>query len=721
MIGTIKHISNLPNSRYTAGTFSEFIQWLDKQPYFQFDIETTVQKWWPDFKIISMQFGSCTSNRVQWFIQWSELTDVQRAIIKKYLQDKHRCKLIHNAAFEYVVCRFHGIIIENVYDTMIAEKVLMGGLEIENYALADISYKYLRILMDKSLQMSFGDNIITDEKILYGITDVAYLDTIRSIQLMESHVKNLDNVIGLENDAVLAFSDITFNGMKLDKEKWRENERLAWPLVHAAEEKINKWISTPPFHEYCLQKGYISDTDRSTINYNSHQQKAELLRLIFPDLPGASMGVLKGYIRDRGTTLDPEQLDILDSLMHKETTVLNKYLLKHHRQYLLDNEYIIPAGKVTINWNSWQQVLPMVQLVLPRLKSLGEDERNKFSHPILTDLEKYKQALKLVNEMGEEWINNYVSEDGYVRTNFNQIVSTGRCSSSNPNMQNITVDELVGTRYRNAFVCDAGWSFVDSDYVSQELVIIAYISKDPVWMEAIEKGWDLHSIAAELVYKQKWKDAAESDCAYYAKKEKCNCKKHKIMRYDCKTINFGLAYGMSEIKLSGELGITVKEALQLTAEYFRAFPAIKRTLEFLGNFGLQNGYIQTLAPFYRKRWFPYWKEWRNYVDAHIMGVKYIPTLGEIERASKNHPIQGSSADIAKCAMVLVREYIRDHDLWDDIRLCAQVHDQVTTIARDTIKEQWKDTFDLLMKDAGRIVIPTGILRADTNITPVWTK
>lgn len=193
------------------------------------------------------------------------------------------------------------------------------------------------------------------------------------------------------------------------------------------------------------------------------------------------------------------------------------------------------------------------------------------------------------------------------------------------------------------------------------------------------------------------------------------------MRSGCKTINFGLAYGMSEIKLSGELGITVKEAMQLINDYFSTFPLIGRTLEFLGRFGLQNGYIMTLAPFFRKRWFSYWREWKNYVEPHILGIKYVPALGEIERAAKNQPIQGSSADITKVAMVLVREYIREHNLWDTVRLCAQVHDQVTTIARDEYREQWKIIFDQLMQDAARVVIPTGILRADTNITATWTK
>lgn len=721
MKGKIFHITNHKNSIHESGTFEQFRKWLFSQRYVQFDIETTVSEWWNEYKIISMQFGSCTSDRVQWFLQYSELSEEQIGIIREYLQNQLTVKLIHNAAFEYIVCRFHGIIIENVYDTMLVEKILLGGIENENYALADISWKYLRIVMDKSLQMSFGDNTITDAKIEYGITDVAYLDVIRSLQIADAQVKNLINVVALENEAVLAFSDITYNGMKLDIEKWRENERLARPLVQSAKETLDKWLTCEPFHTFAKKVGYISDTDRSTINYNSHIQKGELLALLYPGILGGSAGVVKAYLRDNATAIPLDYFDALQRSLSKDFTGINTLLIMHHRDYLVEHGYLLPAGISTINWNSTDQVLPLAQLVEPRLKDLSEESRNKCTHPILKDLEKYKQALKLINDLGESYITKHVGPDGYVRTNFNQIVSTGRCSSSRPNMQNITVDELVGTRYRNAFVCDSDEEFVDSDYVSQELVIIAYISKDPVWMEAIANGWDLHSIAAELVYKSKWKAAAESSCEYYKNKQKCSCKRHKIMRNGCKSINFGLAYGMTEIKLAGELGISVKEAMALIKEYFSAFPSIRATLEFLGNFGLQNGYIMTLAPFFRKRWFPYWSQWRNYIEPHMMGVKYVPTLGEIERASKNAPIQGSSADITKCAMVLIRNHIRDNNLWDMIKLRAQVHDQVTTTSKKTMSKEWRSTMDQLMVEAAKIVIPTGILKAETNITPYWTK
>lgn len=734
MIGTIKFIADVQQSQYYRGTWNEFKAWFVKQTMYQLDIETNVVDKWNEYRLISIQFGSCTGERIQWFIQWSELSAEQREEMKSMLEDMTKLKLIHNAKFEYIVLRFHDIIIDNVYDTMLAEKVLKGGLEIADYALADISYKYLRIIMDKSEQTNFGDNIINDKKILYGVTDVAYLDVIRKIQISEALTQGLINVFALEMDAVFAFSDITYNGMKLDQDKWRDNIRLAEPLVAESLTKMNKWLEHDHIITVAHDLGYISNVDRITVNYSTqHQIKSELLKLIFPDIVGGTKPIITKYIRDNGKVLESSKLNILMECIEKNHTSFQTYLLEHHRDYLIAQGYLIPAGTSTINWNSTDQVLPIVRCVVPKITSLGEDERNKFSHKILDDLTEYKERLKLINDLGEEFIRKYVDSDGMVRTNFNQIVSTGRVSSSRPNMQNIIVKEFVGTRYRNAFVPHAeGWSFVSSDYISQELVLIAYLSKEPAWLEALQQGKDLHSVLAEIVYGTKWKDAADPDCNYYKmvvnaagelemNKHKCDCKKHKPLRYDVKTVNFLLAYGGTEYKLSGELDISLKEAKALMELYFSKLPLVSRLFKFLAKFTLDKGYAMTMYPFNRKRWFQYWRENRPYIQEHLEDIRYNKTLGEIQKAGMNHPIQGTSADITKVAMVLVRQYIRDNDLWHKIRLVAQVHDQIDTNCTDDIKDEWKLKLDELMCDAGKVVIPSGLLRADTNITANWTK
>jgi DNA polymerase I-like protein with 3'-5' exonuclease and polymerase domains len=736
MIGQIFHYSKCEDSSYTPCTVSQCLSWLSVQKEYQLDIETDGSNGteWGNQHIISVQFGSTTGPDTQWFLQWSELSDGEKAQLKEILERPFPLKLAHNARFEYIVFRFHGIRITNWWDTMLADKVLTGGLETQEYGLADISYKYLRIFMDKSLQTSFGDNTITHAKLTYAVTDVAYLATIKRMQMQTMEENNLSRVMALEMEALPAFSEITYNGMRLDQEKWRENIKLAEPVIQAAYDKMNTWLTHESFAFMAYDLGYISDSDRVEINWKSWHQKSQLLMEHFgdrvdgegvfhPGIAGGTKTIVKAYISKMGRILSQEDMWALVSFQEGKTEEFQTLMLTHHREWLIEQGFLIPAGQSTINWNSGDQVLPLMKCVEPKLKGLSADDVAKTRHPALRDLQAYREALKLTTTYGERFIREHVNQDGNVRANINQIMSTGRISNYSPNLQNVVVTELVGTRYRNAFVIDRpGDVFVDSDYVSQELTIIAYVSQDPVWLECLRKGEDLHSVCAELIYKKKWKDAASPGCQYYEHgHQKCSCKGHKKMRSSIKAINFGLAYGMTEYKLSGELGISLAEALALINEYFRTFPKIRARLEFYGKFGLQRGYIQTLAPFFRKRWFPNWYENRAFVDGHLLGIKPVSALGEIERASKNMPIQGSSADIVKVAMIMVYNYIFDNGYGEDIRIRAQVHDQITTTCQEGTSSWWKVTLNLLMEGAAKVVIPSGLLKAETNISSCWTK
>jgi DNA polymerase-1 len=178
---------------------------------------------------------------------------------------------------------------------------------------------------------------------------------------------------------------------------------------------------------------------------------------------------------------------------------------------------------------------------------------------------------------------------------------------------------------------------------------------------------------------------------------------------------------MSQFKLAATLKCSVKEAEKLIDDYFKQFPQIKRTLAQFGRFGVQNGYTQTLSPFFRKRWFPTWEFYKSSVDIHLSGVEHNTALGRIERQSKNHPIQGSGADIIKLAMWLTYKYIRDNKLTDKVHILLNVHDQLTTACTEDLGEWWKDKLDELMCQAAKKVIPSGLLKAETNISTVWTK
>lgn len=712
--------------RYTRGDWNVFYDWLVSQSEVEFDIETTVSDWWCDKKLITVQFGN---GLTQWVLQWSALTDKQKLFIKQALEAPSLCKLIHNALFECTVMLFHEIRLINVYDTMLAEMVLQGGEHNIGYSLADLCFKRLDIELDKSQQLLFGDNILTPEKVVYAAQDVRYLSPLRkhiSDNAIELGYDTFSKVVDLENSIVPAFAEMVYHGMEVDQKWWLDLVRNAEPLVAAAQVKLNHWLTQEPFASVALALGYVAPNDRVLLNWNSPKQKALLFQELYPNLPGTTKAILSKW---QSTQLKNQQFvpSWLPFYLDGDFSEVTKEVALNHRDWLITKELLIPAGTPTINWNSIAQALPIIQTV-EKVKDLSAESLGRTSHEIVKDYEEYKDTSKLLSAFGEEWLKKYVEPDGKVRTSFRQVLTTGRISSSAPNMQQIPAKESVGTKYRNAFIPPANWKFVSSDYISQELINIAYLSKDPVWMEALSKGQDLHSIAAEMVFGRKWKDAAEKDCAFYVTSEqgeparqKCSCKRHKHMRNGVKTINFGLAYGMSEFKLSSTLRIPVPEAKQLIVDYFKAFPGIGKLLDFLGKFGVQKGYIQTIYPLYRRRWFPNWKFYTRFVDAHLMEAQYHSGLGEIERASKNQPIQGTGADTMKMAIRLVYEYIHKHQLSDKVHMIMQVHDQLDCVVTEEYAEQWSQLQTKLLEEAALTFIPTGILKADTTITSRWSK
>ena len=153
--------------------------------------------------------------------------------------------------------------------------------------------------------------------------------------------------------------------------------------------------------------------------------------------------------------------------------------------------------KIDVKWTSPKQVLEVFQTLVPDLDDVNGKNMYKyrFKHEIIDTYIQYKEAMKLCTSYGQSFLKN-LSADNKIHTNFHQILDTGRVSSSKPNMQQIPADN----KYRNCFVAPKGWSYVSADYSSQELNVIAFGSKDPVWLEALEEGQDLHSTCAELVY-----------------------------------------------------------------------------------------------------------------------------------------------------------------------------------------------------------------------------
>ncbi len=355
--------------------------------------------------------------------------------------------------------------------------------------------------------------------------------------------------------------------------------------------------------------------------------------------------------------------------------------------------------KIDIKWSSPTQVLQVFKEYGLDIEKVNAFELSRHKNKaFVTKYLRYKEKQKVVSTYGKSFL-KYVMKDGKVRTSFWQILNTGRVSSgmksdNKPNMQNIPADN----KFRNCFKARDGYSLVSVDYSGQELGIIASGSKDPVWMKARKEEADLHSICADMVFKDKWRQADADE--------------KKKLRTMIKTINFGLAYGMSKFKLSDTLQISVDEAEALIKQYFTEFPKIGGFLNILGDYGKQHGHIRTFKPYRRIRWF---ENWRN----NMSPKKDFKELGAIERASKNTPIQGTGADMIKLAMVKIRDHINETQF--PAHIVTQVHDEIGVEVRDDVAEEWASIQCKLMREAGETIIPDFPMGVDYTITKEWSK
>ena len=629
MITLVTQTTSLSDS-YKLGTIQDVVDYCHNKEVLGVDTETEGF----DFtckKMIMFQIG----DEHQQFVIDTRFIDISP--LKNILESPAITKIFHNAKFDYkFIKKWADIECEGVYDTFLVERILSCGRHI-GYGLKDLCKRYLNVELNKEIRNQFiglSGQAYRDDQIVYGAKDVEYLCKLRKLQLPKIEEFKLQRVVELENRAVLAFSDIEYNGINIDRD--------AWEVIARASEQ--------------------------------------------------------------------EALDMREELDNMVQVVpeLSCFVLSHVQGDLFTPQEEL--RKVGVKWTSPTQVLKVFQKLVPDLEDVNGKKMYKYrrKHKIIDLYVKYKEKMKLATSYGNDFF-KFVSSDGKIHTQFNQILDTGRVASKKPNMQQIPADN----KFRNCFLAPDGWCFVSSDYSSQELNVIAFGSRDPVWIKALQQGQDLHSVCADLVYGQEWIDAAEDDCSYMKNKSKCKCPKHAKLRTNVKTINFGLAYGMGPHKLADTLDINTKAAEALINKYFDAFPAIGGFLNKLGSFGKKYGYIKTFPPYNRRRWFPTWYP-RIYQDK-----SQSFELGSIERASKNTPIQGASADMTKKALILIRDYIKLYNL--PIKIVMTVHDQVDTICREDIADEWVIAMTRLMEQAALEVVTNGLLKADTNISKSWQK
>jgi DNA polymerase-1 len=322
-------------------------------------------------------------------------------------------------------------------------------------------------------------------------------------------------------------------------------------------------------------------------------------------------------------------------------------------------------------------------------------------HPHLDLFFELQNTQSQISKYGTGWLTNKfnyptVHVDSRVRAGFSQIVSTGRYSCENPNLQQLPSK----TKHRNAFVASKGCSFCIGDYTGQELGIMAAGAGEKIWIDAMKRGEDIHSVMGAVLHgMEKWKSLAEKGCTY---PQKCECPEHKKIRRPVKDLNFGLAYGKGPDALAVDMGMKTRHARQLIKTYKGKTPAITKWLEKNGKYAVIHKETFTLPPFNRRRELSLEpEEWRR------------------RNQGKNTPVQGTGGDILKLALVLIWEYICKYELHDTVYLLLSVHDEIITECDDKYIRTWRVVMKQLMEMASLYVTKEPVIKTDPECSKFW--
>jgi len=510
--------------------------------------------------------------------------------------------------------------------------------------------KILKPVLENSKIPKVGQNIKYDWIVLqrYGIDlkGVSF-DTMIGSYLLNSGVRR-HNMDDMAMD-YLGYKTITFD-----------------ELVGTGRKKQNLFdIDPDQVTEYAAE-----DADITLRLYNLLHKKVEQdkLKSIYDELEHPLISVLKD-IEMAGVTIDVAYFSKLSKQFEKKLASLEKRIHIH-----AGKEFNIASTKEL-------QVVLFEELKLPAEKKTQTGYSTDHSvleslfgmHSIIEDLLEHRKFAKLKSTYVDTLPSLVNPKTNRIHTSYNQtIAATGRLSSQDPNLQNIPIKDEEGRLLRQGFVpCDSNFEILSLDYSQIELRIMAHYSQDPKMMEAYKNGLDIHRRTASGLFQVEEADVTSE------------------MRNKAKIVNFSIIYGATSFGLAQNLKISRSEAKEFINLYFNQYNGVKKYMDDTIAFCLEHGYVETLKG--RKRYIP---------DIHASNRQVVEGA---KRVAINTPIQGTSADMIKIAMIKIHEKIKKDKLKS--RIIMQVHDELVFEVEKSEKQRFYDLAKKEMEIALPLTVP----------------
>lgn len=464
-------------------------------------------------------------------------------------------------------------------------------------------------------------------------------------------------------------------------------ERYLGHQTISFEELAGKGKNQLTFDQIELDKATEYAAEDADITMRLHQvlsselAKETSLQHLFTEIEMPLVSVLSRIERN-GVLIDPQRLQAQSAEIEQRLTELE---ISVHQE----------AGEA-FNLASTKQLQEILftKLGLPVLKKTPKgapstneevlEELAQMGHSVPKLIMQHRGLSKLKSTYTDKLPQMINPKTGRVHTSYHQAVTTtGRLSSSDPNLQNIPIRNEEGRRIRQAFIPREGYVIVAADYSQIELRIMAHLANDQTMIQAFAQGQDIHRATAAEIFAVPLEDVSSEQ------------------RRSAKAINFGLIYGMSAFGLSSQLGIGRKEAQEYMDKYFQRYPAVQQFMLDIREKASAKGYVETL--FGRRLYLP-----------EINSSNQIRRKAA-ERLAINAPMQGSAADIIKVAMIGIDKAIQDSD---DILLIMQVHDELVFEVKAERVEHYSALIKAEMEKAIELKVP---LIAEVGVGQNWDE
>jgi len=529
------------------------------------------------------------------------------------LKSSNKLIVGHNLKYDIGIIKVNtGIMLTNLHDTFTSEVIIFAGVGDFYPSLRDLVKKYCNTILDKESRELFinyklGD-ILTEQMIQYAALDVQYVEKIRDEQLKLVDERKLNRTYELENKLVAVTTSMELNGVKIDSSKWAGLTQSALDDTRRLEEEIKDEIVTrlPRFENAygaCKAIGISKDADGNNLQTIKHSTPLK---------------------------------------------------------YITEYDFIVDWIRRNINVQSNAQIKHILQLAY-NLDVTDTNEKTllllKNPPEIVSKILSFRERAKKQTTYGDNILDLIHKKTGRVHANFNQNgTSTGRYSSSQPNLQNIPREN----DYRSCFIAEDGYDIITIDYDQQEYRLATGERKI---IDAYLAGKDMHTLTASII------NNVPLD------------KVTKEQRTNAKPVNFGLFYGATVWGLKYNLGISLEEAQRIYDAVLGGIPTFIGARNKFGDEILKRMYSKTLLG--RRRYF---KGQDRFEDTK----EYQKFITKIKREGFNHIIQGTGADITKTALNLI--YYENPFGEENLKIILTEHDEIVCEVR---KEYSQPAFEFI--------------------------